>query len=130
MEYNEEYFKKQANLRTLLMWTIINVILTVLYILEVFKGGRTLPYLAVFLSICWIPHIAGLLVLKIKGGSIWIYREFVAIGYGILFFFVLMTTKTNVTYGYIFPVACLLILYKNRELLIRYRRCFSWQKKS
>lgn len=119
MEYNEEYFKKQANMRTLLMWTLINVILTALYILEVFKGGRTPGYLAVFLSICWIPHIAGLLVLKIKGGSTWIYREFVSIGYGILFLFVLMTTKTSVTYGYIFPVASLLILYKNRELLIR-----------
>ncbi len=119
MEYNEEYFKKQANKCSLLMWTIINVILTVLYIIEVLKGGRTLPYLAVFLSICWIPHIAGLLVLKIKGGSTGIYREFVSIGYGILFLFVLMTTKTNVTYGYIFPVACLLILYKNRALLIR-----------
>ena len=119
MEYNEEYFKKQANKCTLLMWTLINVILTVLYIIEVLKGGRTLPYLAVFLSVCWLPHIAGLLILKIKGGSTGIYREFVAIGYGILFIFVLMTTKTNVTYGYIFPVACLLILYKNRELLIR-----------
>lgn len=119
MEYNEEYFKKQANLRTLLMWTLINFILTALYILEVFKGGRTPQYLAVFLCICWLPHIAGLLVLKIKGGSTWVYREFVAIGYGILFLFVLMTTKTNVTYGYIFPVACLLILYKNRGLLIR-----------
>lgn len=120
MEYNEEYFKKQANKCSLLMWTIINVILTVLYIIEVLKGGRTLPYLAVFLSVCWLPHIAGLLVLKIKGGSTWLYREFVSIGYGILFLFVLMTTKTNVTYGYIFPVACLLILYKNRALLIRY----------
>ncbi len=119
MEYNEEYFKKQANMRSLFMWTLINVILTVLYILEVFKGGRTPEYLAVFLCICWIPHIAGLLTLKIKGGSTWVYREFVAIGYGILFLFVLMTTKTNVTYGYIFPVACLLILYKNRALLIR-----------
>ena len=119
MEYNEEYFKKQANKCTLLMWTIINVILTVLYIIEVLKGGRTIPYLAVFLCVCWLPHIAGLLILKIKGGSTVLYREFVSIGYGILFIFVLMTTKTNVTYGYIFPVACLLILYKNKELLIR-----------
>ena len=119
MEYNEEYFKKQANKCTLLMWTIINVILTVLYIIEVLKGGRTIPYLAVFLCVCWLPHIAGLLILKIKGGSTFLYREFVSIGYGILFVFVLMTTKTNVTYGYIFPVACLLILYKNKELLIR-----------
>lgn len=119
MEYSEEYFKKQANMYSLFMWTLINVILTALYILEVFKGGRTPGYLAVFLCICWLPHIAGLLVLKIKGSSTWVYREFVSVGYGILFLFVLMTTKTNVTYGYIFPVACLLILYKNRALLIR-----------
>lgn len=119
MEYSEEYFKKQANMYSLFMWTLINVILTALYILEVFKGGRTPGYLAVFLCICWLPHIAGLLVLKIKGSSTWVYREFVSVGYGVLFLFVLMTTKTNVTYGYIFPVACLLILYKNRALLIR-----------
>ena len=119
MEYNEEHFKKQANRCTLFMWTLINVILTVLYIIEVAKGGRTPEYLAIFLCICWLPHIAGLLVLKIKGASTQFYQEFVAIGYGILFIFVLMTTKTSVTYGYIFPVACLLILYKNRKLMIR-----------
>ena len=119
MEYNEAQFKKRANMCTLFMWTLINVILTVLYIIEVLKGGRTIPYLAVFLSICWLPHITGLLVLKIKGGATDIYRDFVAFGYGTLFIFVLMTTKTAVTYGYIFPVACLLILYKNRGLLIR-----------
>ena len=119
MEYNEEHFKKQANRCTLFMWTLINVILTVLYIIEVAKGGRTPEYLAVFLSICWLPHIAGLLVLKFKGAGTPFYQEFVAIGYGILFIFVLLTTKTAVTYGYIFPVACLLILYKNRKLMIR-----------
>jgi len=119
MEYNEAHFKKLANKCALTMWTIINVILTVLYIIEVLKGGRTPLYLVVFLLICWLPHIAGLLVLKLKGPSTDIYREFVAVGYGILFVFVLMTTKTNVTYGYIFPIACLLILYKNRSLLIR-----------
>ena len=119
MNYDEEYFKKKANYSALSMWMTINIILTVLYIIEVFKGGRDVPYLIVFLSICWLPFIAGYLVLKLKGESTWIYREFVAIGYGILFLFVLMTTKTNVTYGYIFPVVSLLILYKNKKLLIR-----------
>lgn len=119
MNYDEEYFKKRANMSTLSMWLLLNLILTALYILEVFKGGRDVPYLIVFLSVCWIPFVFGLLILKIKGQSNWIYREFVAIGYGVLFLFVLMTTKTNVTYGYIFPVASLLILYKNKKLMIR-----------
>ncbi len=120
MEYDESYFKKQANKNTLLMWTTLNVIFTVLYILEMFKGGRTPQYLAVFLSICWIPYFIGLLVLKFKGFDTPIYCEIVSAGYGILYFFVLMTTKTNVTYGYIFPVASLLVLYKKRKLLIRW----------
>ncbi len=119
MNYDEDYFKKRANMSSLSMWLLLNVILTALYILEVAKGGRTLGYLAIFLSICWVPFLLGLLVLKLKGGSTWIYREFVAVGYGALFLFVLMTTKTAVTYGYIFPVASLLILYKNKKLLIR-----------
>ena len=119
MNYDEEYFKKRANMSSLSMWLLLNVILTALYILEVAKGGRTPGYLAIFLSICWVPFLLGLLALKIKGTSTWIYREFVAIGYGILFLFVLLTTKTAVTYGYIFPVASLLILYKNKKLLIR-----------
>lgn len=120
MEYDESYFKKQANKSTLLMWTTLNVIFTVLYVLEMFKGGRTPQYLAVFLSICWIPYIIGLLVLKFKGFDTPVYCEIVSAGYGILYFFVLMTTKTNVTYGYIFPVASLLVLYKKRKLLIRW----------
>jgi len=120
MEYEESYFKKQANKNTLLMWTTLNVIFTVLYILEMIKGGRTPQYLAVFLSLCWIPYLIGLIVLKIKGFDTPIYCEIVSAGYGILYFFVLMTTKTNVTYGYIFPVASLLVLYKKRKLLIRW----------
>ncbi len=119
MDYDENYFKKRANFNALTMWLIINLILTILYIIEVFKGGRDIPYLIVFLSICWLPFLAGLLALKIKGNSTILYRDIVSVGYGILFLFVLLTTKTNVTYGYIFPVTSLLILYKNRSLLIR-----------
>lgn len=116
MEYEESYFKKQANKNTLLMWTILNVIFTVLYILEMIKGGRTPQYLIVFLSICWLPYLVGLLVLKTKGKETELYSAFVSGGYLLLFLFVLMTTKTNVTYGYVFPVASLLVLYKNRRL--------------
>lgn len=118
MEYEESYFKKQANKNTLLMWTILNVIFTVLYIIEMLKGGRTPQYLVVFLSICWIPYLVGLLVLKVKGWSTELYSAFVSGGYLLLFLFVLMTTKTNVTYGYVFPVASLLVLYKKRKLLL------------
>lgn len=120
MEYEESYFKERANRSTLLMWSVLNIIFTVLYILEMLKGGRTPQYLAIFLSICWIPYLAGLLFLKLKGMASPTYCEIVSAGYGLLYLFVLMTTKTNVTYGYIFPVASLLVLYKKRGMLIRW----------
>lgn len=119
MEYNEEYFKARANKSACTLWLIMNLVFTALYILELIKGGRTPQYLAVFLCICWIPFFIGLLVMKLKGASTWVYREIIAVGYGVFYFFVLMTTNTNVTYGYIFPIASMLILYKNRALLIR-----------
>lgn len=119
LKYKEDEFKKKANQNTLLMWTILNVVLTVLYIIEMFKGGRTPQYLVIFLSICWIPYIAGLLILKFRSFSSPFFCEIVANGYGLLFLFVLMTTKTTVTYGYIFPVASLLILYKKRGMMLR-----------
>lgn len=120
MGYEESHFQKQANKHTFLMWTALNIIFTALYILEMLKGGRTLQYLIVFLSICWLPYIAGLILLKVKGMACSVYCEIVSAGYGLLYLFVLMTTKTNVTYGYIFPIASLLVLYKKRKLLIRW----------
>ena len=75
MEYNEEQFKKLANFRTMLMWLFIGCILTAAYVIELFKGGRTLSYVIVFECMCWIPFLIGLLVLKIKGMATDIYKE-------------------------------------------------------
>ena len=119
MEYNEEVFKKRANKSTMIMWLLIGIILSAAYLIEVLKGASTPEYYISFLAICWLPFFTGLLVLKLKGSSTQIYSEVISVGYGLLYLFVLMTTDTNVTFAYIFPVASLLILYKNRWLLIR-----------
>lgn len=119
MEYNEEVFKKRANKSTMIMWLLIGIILSAAYLIEVLKGASTPEYYISFLAICWLPFFTGLLVLKLKGSSTQIYSEVISVGYGLLYLFVLMSTDTNVTFAYIFPVASLLILYKNRWLLIR-----------
>ena len=63
MEYDEKYFKKSANRLAEMLWVILNMILTVAYVIEVTKGGRTVPYFIVFLCLCWIPFIFGLIML-------------------------------------------------------------------
>lgn len=119
MEYNEEEFAKSANRKVMTIWLCLCVILSVAYVIEVFKQQRTVPYLAVFLLFCWVPFIAGLIVLKVKGGATDIYKHFVAVGYGIFYIFVMMTTSNNLTFVYMLPVSGMLILFKDRRYINR-----------
>lgn len=118
MEYQESYFKKSANQKAMWMWLAISIILTVAYVVEVLKGQRTMSYLVVFLCVCWLPFLSGLVLLKVKGWETEIYKYFIAIGYGIFYAYVLLTTVTSVAFTYTFPIVCMLMLYKNLKLMI------------
>lgn len=119
MEYNELQFKKSANMKAMLMWLVINIVLTGAYFLELVKGARDIKYIIIFCFFCWAPFIAGGIVMKIRGAGTVLYREIISYGYMVFFAFVVLTTTTNLTFTYIFPVVSLLILYKSRNMLIR-----------
>lgn len=119
MEYNEEYFKKSSNKKALIIWLTLNIVLSAAYALEIVKGLRTMDYYITFLAICWIPFILGLLVLRLKGMGTSLYKEVVVIGYGVFYTFVLLTTTSTIAFVYILPLTSMLILFKNRNFLIR-----------
>lgn len=119
MEYNEKQFKALANIRVMIMWASIALVLTTAYIIEFFKGGRTLEYVLVFLAMCWGPFISGLITLKVKGKDTTIYKEIVSISYGLFYMFVMLTTNTVLAVIYVIPVVSTLVLYKDRKLVIR-----------
>ncbi len=119
MEYNEKKFHKMANKYSMIIWFIVNLTLTAAYVLEFVKGAKGFTFLLTFIAICWVPYVASILLLLIKGSDTWILREFIAVGYGIFFAFTMFTAETMITFSYIFPVAAVLMLYKNKWLLIR-----------
>ena len=119
MEYNEEYFAKSANKKAMAMWMVIGIVLTVSYFFEVTKGFRTVGYYITFVSICWIPFIIGLVVLKVKGLGASIYKDIIAFGYGVFYAFVMLTTTSQLAFAFILPLSSMLILYKNRNYIIR-----------
>lgn len=118
-EYDEEYFKKSANKKAALVWIIIAIVLTVAYTIEVVKGGRTVPYYCTFMAFCWLPLLFGLIALKVKGAGWFFYREVIIIGYGIFYTFILMTADTALAFSYILPLLSMLILYKDRFMMLR-----------
>lgn len=119
MEYSEEYFAKSANRKALLMWALLNVVLSVAYAIEIFKGLRTVTYYLAFLGICWIPWIVGIVILKIKGEHTAVFRTVIAVGYTLFYAFVMMTTNTKLSVIYILPLTSILILYKRRTYFLR-----------
>lgn len=123
MEYKEEVFKKSANRKTMLIWLIVCVILTLAYVVEIIKGLRDVPYFVLFLIFCWLPFFVGVAVLKIKGLDTRVFKHIVAVGYGIFYIFIMMTTNSTLTFVYMLPISGMLILYKDRNFIIRCGVC-------
>lgn len=119
MEYNESLFRKKANKYAMSIWITIDAVLTIAYIIETLKGAKTPEFLAMLMFFCWAPVVVGFIVLKIKGKDTWVYREVIAVGYGIFFAVAVLTGETAITFSYIFPVAAMLVLYENKGLLVR-----------
>lgn len=119
MGYDEKFFKKSANKKAMNMWMLTAIILSVAYTVELIKGDRTLQYYIAFMILCWVPFFLGVAFLLVKGMDTTWYKETVAIGYGVFYAFTVLTSDTNLTFAYIFPVVCMLMLYKDRALFLR-----------
>lgn len=119
MKYDEQHFKERANLKGMCMWLILGIFFSGAYVIEVVKGLRTIEYYIMFLSFCWIPFLIGLIVLKVKGKSTGIYKDIIGFGYGIFYVFVILTSTSPLAFSYILPFTSMLILYKDRNYILR-----------
>ncbi|MBQ9134586.1 MAG: PilZ domain-containing protein [Lachnospiraceae bacterium] len=118
MEYREETFKKSANKKAMAVWMIIAIALSGAYAVEFMTGKRTLQYYLLFLFMCWAPFFTGLITLKVKGMATDLYKWMIAIGYGVFYTFVIYTTTSGLAFTFIFPVVGMLMLYKNRNIML------------
>ena len=119
MQYDEAKFRKSANVKAMIIWLILCIVLSGAYAIEIVKKLRTIEYYITFLAFCWLPFLSGFVVLKLKGMESKIYREFIVIGYGLFYAFVMITTTSPLGFVYILPLTSMLILYKDRNFLLR-----------
>lgn len=83
MNYDEAQFKWMANKKAMIIWAVLGGILILSYGSEVSTGLRSGPYFLVFAALLWLPFIAGLLVLKIRGKATDGYKYVIMLGYNI-----------------------------------------------
>ena len=119
MEYNQEVFKEAANKKAAIAWLVMNIILNLPCLAEIMQGGRTKTYIITFFTLAWLPYIIGLVVLKIQGMSSALYKDVVAVGYGIFYCFVVISSSSSISFAYVFSMIAMLLLYKNRRYMIR-----------
>lgn len=119
MEYNEAHFRKLANKKVLAVWAMICGILSVAYAIEVIKDLRTPVYFIVFLAMCWVPVAIGGVILKVRGMDSKYFKFVAVLGFGIVYTFALMTSQNSLTFVYMLPISCVLILYKDRKFMLR-----------
>ncbi len=120
MEYNEKQFKGLANKLALGIWVVMLFILTGEYGIETIRGSRTVPFFVGLCAFGWGPVILSLIFIKIRGMHTRAFVEILSIGYGCFYVYVMFTSRIPMeTFCYVFPIAGMLILYKNRGLLIR-----------
>ena len=94
MDYNENEFKEKANRKARRIWFVFAILLSANYGSDVSKGLNTVSYYFVFLALCWIPIIAGEILLRKKGWETDLYKYDLVVGYGIFYTFVIITMNT------------------------------------
>ena len=120
MEYNEKYFATRANKKVMVMWLVLNLVLSAAYAIEIVKGLKTVQYYVLMELTCWIPYIIGLVVIKIQGWHSRFYKYMVGFGFGAFYSYIMLTSPGTLAFTYILPITCILVIYKRRSFVLRF----------
>ncbi|MBO4882187.1 MAG: hypothetical protein J5570_01585 [Lachnospiraceae bacterium] len=105
-----------GNRRLLQSATILCVLITLAYILEVIKGARTLGYTIAVIVLALGPQIFGWIVYKSNNSSDAV-KHIVAIGYAVMYCFVLFTTTNILVFTYVIPMLVILTLFDDKQFI-------------
>lgn len=94
----------------LIAYALLDAVLLLSYLVEVFKGSRTLGYYAVFAVLALAPLIACIVIYhkNPEAGSI---QHIVGVGYGIFYTFILFTTTSMLAFSFVIPLFLIVTLY-------------------
>ena len=115
--YQMKDYYKRINKDLLASWTLIVVILTISYCMEVLKGTRTVSYAFLFLAVASVPLFVCFFLYK-KNPDSHKLCYYILIGYAVMYTFAMATGGTMLVFVYILPLLSFLVVYHNLRLII------------
>ena len=104
--------KAYINRAALWCHTFIDVVLALAYMLELFKGARSIGYICVFTALCIVPIIVEWLLYK-KNPESKAIMHVIGVLYGILYVFAIFTANSVTNFVYAIPMFVVLLLYSD-----------------
>ena len=89
---------------------IMNVVITIAYLVEVAKGTRTIGSYAIVATLCLLPSILAIVAYFKKKDTI-LVRYIAGIGFSLMYTYVMFTTTTDLAFCYIIVIFVVLIVY-------------------
>lgn len=112
----KEIAQQYQNKTALIGVTIMNAILAIAYVLEVFKNARSIGSYAVIAAFCILPCIFAWIIYNKQKDSKNI-RYICGIGFALLYSYIMWTTTTDIAFCYVIVIMVILIVYVDLKFL-------------
>lgn len=112
----KEVAAKNMNQTVIIGMFVMNLILTVAYAVEVVKQARTLGSYLVVAGLCVLPCIFSL-IFFFKKKEAMVIRYIFAVGFALVYGYIMFTTTTNLAFCYIIVAFVILMTYMDIKLL-------------
>ncbi len=112
----QKYADQSKNTTAMIGIYIMNIVLSIAYLIELLKGARTPQSYVLVLCLCFIPCLISMFLYFRKQDSFFI-RYVLGIGFLALYGYIMFTSTTNVVFCYIIVAFVLLVVYVDIKFL-------------
>ena len=112
----KENAAKSINQTVITGMSVMNGVIALAYILEVFKGARDLGSYLIVAALCVLPCLVSLFLFLRKKESTAV-RYVLAVGFALLYTYIMLTTTTNLTFCYIIVAYVILMTFMDNKIL-------------
>ena len=114
---NPLYADESRNQTAILAVTIMNLVLTVAYLLEVFKGARSVMSYVFVAASCILPSVISIIIF-LKKQNAKIIRYILGGGFTIFYAYIMLTTENMLAFCYVLVIFAALIIFVDLKFCI------------